>query len=152
MDFSSLKWINHSSVTFGMSHANSIVFNIGSQYNIKWNFLVLQRLVIAGSGRLPFLNENICQTNRTAPHFYLDFPFIDICVICRTPSWQADWSWLKLNSMKLIFYDISSNFILNIWPVKFFDQSNDLPTLACLPVTVNDCCLLWNCWFIASLA
>ena len=34
-----------------MSHASSIDFNIESQYNVKWSFLVLlQRLVIPGSG------------------------------------------------------------------------------------------------------
>ena len=33
MDFYSFERLNHSNVAFGMSHANSIDFNIGSQYN-----------------------------------------------------------------------------------------------------------------------
>ena len=35
MDFYSLKRSNHSNVTFGMSHATSIDFNLGSQYNVN---------------------------------------------------------------------------------------------------------------------
>ena len=34
-DFYSFECLNHSNVTFGMSHANSIDFNTGSQYNVK---------------------------------------------------------------------------------------------------------------------
>ena len=78
-------------------------------------------------------------------------PHHPIASFLTTVFWQVNWNWLKLNLMKLIFYDISSNFILNMWPVNFFDQSNDLPAPACLLVTVNDCCLLWNCRFIATL-
>ena len=56
---------------------------------------------------------------------------------------------LSGSALKLILYDFSSNFILNMWSVKFFfDQSNNLP--ACLSVTINDCRLLWNCRFIAT--
>ena len=40
LDLYSLECLNHSNVRFAMSHANSIDFNIGSQYNVKWNFLV----------------------------------------------------------------------------------------------------------------
>ena len=40
LDFYSFECLNHSNVTFGMSHANSTGFNIGNQYNVKWNFLV----------------------------------------------------------------------------------------------------------------
>ena len=40
LDFYSFEYLNHSNVTFGMSYANSIDFNIGSQYNVKLNFLV----------------------------------------------------------------------------------------------------------------
>ena len=40
VDFNSFKYLNHSNVTFGMSRANSIDFNIGSQYNTKWNILL----------------------------------------------------------------------------------------------------------------
>ena len=35
LDFDSFECLNHLNVTFGMSHANSIDFNIGSKYNIK---------------------------------------------------------------------------------------------------------------------
>ena len=35
MDFYSFECLNHSNVTFGMSHANSIDFNIGS-HEIFW--------------------------------------------------------------------------------------------------------------------
>ena len=35
LDFYSFECLNHSNITFGMSHANSIDFNIGSQYNVK---------------------------------------------------------------------------------------------------------------------
>ena len=35
LDFYSFQYLNHLNVTFGMSHANSIDFNIGSQYNVK---------------------------------------------------------------------------------------------------------------------
>ena len=56
---------------------------------------------------------------------------------------------LSGSALKLILYDFSSNFILNMWSVNFFfDQSNNLP--ACLSVTINDCRLLWNCRFIAT--
>ena len=40
LDFYSFEYLNHLNVTFGMSHANSIDFNIGSQYNVKWNFFI----------------------------------------------------------------------------------------------------------------
>ena len=40
LDFYSFEYLNHLNVTFGMSHANSIDFNIGSQYNVKKIFLV----------------------------------------------------------------------------------------------------------------
>ena len=33
--FYSFKYLNYFDVTFGMSHANSIDLNIGSQYNVK---------------------------------------------------------------------------------------------------------------------
>ena len=35
LDFYSFECLNDSNVTFGMSHANSIDFNIESQYNVK---------------------------------------------------------------------------------------------------------------------
>ena len=57
---------------------------------------------------------------------------------------------LTCRTLKLILYDFSSNFILNMWPVKFLDQSNNLPTPACLSVTVYDGHLLWNCRFITT--
>ena len=41
MDFYLIEGLNHSNITFGMSHANSIDFNIGSQYNVKWNIFGL---------------------------------------------------------------------------------------------------------------
>ena len=53
-------------------------------------------------------------------------------------------------ALKLILFDFSSNFILNMSTVKFFDQSNNLPIPVYLSVTVNDCRLLWNCRFIAT--
>ena len=40
MDFYSFECLIHSNITFGMSHANSIDYNIGSQYNVKGKFLV----------------------------------------------------------------------------------------------------------------
>ena len=40
LDFYSFEYLNHLNVTFGMSHANSIDFNIGSQYNVKQNGLI----------------------------------------------------------------------------------------------------------------
>ena len=40
LDFYSFEGLNQSNITFGISHANSIDFNIGSQYNVKRNFLV----------------------------------------------------------------------------------------------------------------
>ena len=39
MDFNSFERLNHSNVTFGMSHANSIDFNIESQYNVMFGFI-----------------------------------------------------------------------------------------------------------------
>ena len=51
LNFNYFECLNESNVTFRMSHANFIGFNMGSQCNVKWNFLVLERLVIAGSGR-----------------------------------------------------------------------------------------------------
>ena len=50
-----------------------------------------------------------------------------------------DRSLLTGRALKFILYDFSSNFVLNMGPVTFFDQSNNLPTPACLSVTVNDC-------------
>ena len=41
LDFYSFECLNHSNITFGISHANSIDFNIGSQYNVKRNFFGL---------------------------------------------------------------------------------------------------------------
>ena len=35
LDFYSFKYLINSNVTFEMSHANSIDFNIGSWYNVK---------------------------------------------------------------------------------------------------------------------
>ena len=35
LDFYSFEYFNHSNIIFGMSHANSIDFNIGSQCNVK---------------------------------------------------------------------------------------------------------------------
>ena len=35
LDFYSFEYLNRSNVTFTMSQANSIDFNIGSQYNVK---------------------------------------------------------------------------------------------------------------------
>ena len=35
LDFYSFECFNDLNVTFGMSHANSINYNIGSQYNVK---------------------------------------------------------------------------------------------------------------------
>ena len=40
LDFYSFEYSNHLNFTFGMSHANSVDFNIGSQFSVKWNFLV----------------------------------------------------------------------------------------------------------------
>ena len=69
-----------------------------------------------------------------------------LCPPCRF----FDRSLLTGRALKFILYEFSSNFVLNMGPVTFFDQSNNLPTPACLSVTVNDCRLLWNCWFIAT--
>ena len=38
LDFYSFECLNYSNITFGIFHANSIDFNIRSQYNVKWNF------------------------------------------------------------------------------------------------------------------
>ena len=53
-DFNSFEFLNHSNVTFGMPHANSIDFIIGSQYGppgaqeVNFRiFLVLYFLVLA---------------------------------------------------------------------------------------------------------
>ena len=35
LDFYSFECLDHSDITFRMSHANSIGFNIGSQYNVN---------------------------------------------------------------------------------------------------------------------
>ena len=35
LQFHLFECLNHPNVTFGMSHANSTDFNIGSQYNVK---------------------------------------------------------------------------------------------------------------------
>ena len=41
LDFYSFKYLNHLIVTFGMSRANFIDLNIGSQYNVKLTFFGL---------------------------------------------------------------------------------------------------------------
>ena len=40
LDLYPFECLNNSNVTFGMSHTNSIDFNIGSQYNVKWNVII----------------------------------------------------------------------------------------------------------------
>ena len=71
-----------------MSHANSIAFNIGSQYNTKWILEISYRW-IREVATFELLNEGIFQipTNParlpTFP-FYLNLLFIDIQVICWT--------------------------------------------------------------------
>ena len=35
LDFYLIECLNHSNIRFGIFHANSIDFNIGSQYNVK---------------------------------------------------------------------------------------------------------------------
>ena len=69
-----------------MSHANSIAFDIGSQYNTKWILEISYRW-IREVATFELLNEGIFQTPTHPAHpptfpLYLNLPFIDIQVIC----------------------------------------------------------------------
>ena len=74
----------------------------------------------------------------TAPHPPAPHPsrFFDHCI-------------LTDRALKLILYGFFS-IMDHVTSKFFFDQSNNLPTPACLSMTVNNCRLLWNCRFIAT--
>ena len=63
MDFYSFECLNHSNVTFGMPHANSIDFNIASQYISKVKFF--------GSIEISY---SWIREHFSDPPFYLDPP------------------------------------------------------------------------------
>ena len=86
------------------------------------------------------------------PNFYI---FLDYFVSLFPGKFRSrffDRCILTDRALKLILYDFYSNFISNMWPVKFFWSANNLPTPGCLSVTVNDCRFLWNYRFVATLA
>ena len=109
------------SITFKMSHASSIDFNIESQYNVKWSFLVLlQRLVIPGSG--------IFQIHIPI-WIFLDCVIVIICVIKLL--------WFASIYFNIIVAPVSTTVITGcyFWMITFF-RPFPLPPLPFIDISV----------------